>query len=569
MAIRGNDSVPYLTQQIIPYIGNKRRLLPLIKRAIQYADPSGERGGRFLDLFSGSGIVSRLAKYLGYEVYANDWECYSYLLTYAYICIDHSELKTMYGLWGGIEGIISHLNGLPHPAPQDRYISRYFCPKDDMRPDYRTERLFYTRINGLYIDKVRNEIEKLYPENEITKSNKIHKEKTLLIALLLHGAATHTNTSGVFKAYHKGFGGLSSDALGRIMKPITLVYPQLIDSELRMRAYREDANVIVKEEKFSGRPFDIVYIDPPYNQHQYGSNYHLLNTIALWDTIPLNESLSPGEPRQNRGGIRKDWVKTRSDYCYKDKALKPFEDLIESINAKSILISYSTEGTIPFDRMISICAERGKISLVTDEYVKYRGGRQSLYRLNNNVEFVVIVDTTQKSVRRDLQRIDESILHRKLLLQAKKCYSRKKFEEHFRVDHVTTSIVFKEGGRDVTIGTRGLYRIDERGLESVVNALSGKAKKKLLELLLLCECRDMAEEIDETIRVVDEEDDSLQFITHLPTALKKICHRKYRDLFYYYLRKITLLRERHPCSYSRIERKIREIEELGRKRFNA
>ena len=569
MPIRGNDSVPYLTQQIIPYIGNKRRLLPLIKRAIQCADPSGERGGRFLDLFSGSGVVSRLAKYLGYEVYANDWEYYSYLLIYAYICIDNSELKEMYGLWGGIEGILSHLNGLPHPAPQNQYISRYFCPKDDMRPDYRTERLFYTRLNGLFIDKVRNEIDKLYPERESTKSEKLHKEKTLLIALLLHGAATHTNTSGVFKAYHKGFGGLSSDALGRIMKPITLVYPQLIDSELRMRAYKEDANIIVKAGTFSGRPFDIVYIDPPYNQHQYGSNYHLLNTIALWDTIPLNESLSPGKPRQNRGGIRKDWVKTRSDYCYKDKALRAFEDLIENINAKSILISYSTEGTIPFDRMISICAERGKVSLVTDEYVKYRGGRQSLYHLNNNVEFVIIVDTTRRSVRRDLQRIDESILYRKLLLQAKKCYSRKRFEEYFRVAPVTSSIGFKEGGTDVTIGTRGLYRIDERSFESVVNALCGKAKKKLLELLLLCECRDMAEEIDETIRVLDECDDSLQFITHLPTALKKICHRKYRDLFYDYLRKIKLLRERHPSPYSRIEGKIAEIEDLGRKRFNA
>jgi len=315
--IRGNDSVPYLTQQIIPYIGNKRRLLPLIKRAIQCADPSGERGGRFLDLFSGSGVVSRLAKYLGYEVYANDWEYYSYLLIYAYICIDNSELKEMYGLWGGIEGILSHLNGLPLPAPQDQYISRYFCPKDDMRPDYRTERLFYTRINGLFIDKVRNEIDKLYPENEITKSEKLHKEK----------------------------------------------------------------------------------------------------------------------------------------------ALRAFEDLIESISAKSVLISYSTEGTILFDRMISICADRGKVSLVTDEYVKYRGGRQSLYHHNNNVEFVIIVDTTRRSVRRDLRRIDESILYRNLLLQAKKCYSRKRFEEYFRVTPVTSSIGFKEGGRDVTTGTRGLYRI--------------------------------------------------------------------------------------------------------------
>jgi len=33
--------------------------------------------------------------------------------------------------------------------------------------------------------------------------------------------------------------------------------------------------------------------------------------------------------------------------------------------------------------------------------------------------------------------------------------------------------------------------------------------------------------------------------------------------------KIRLLRERHPFPYSRIEGKIAEIEDLGRKRFNA
>jgi adenine-specific DNA-methyltransferase len=564
ISMSADKPVPYLTQQIIPYIGNKRRLLPLIKKAVDLALPGGSQGKRFLDLFSGSGVVARLAKYLGFEVAANDWEHYSYILTYAYLCIDRRELEAMFTLWGGVEGIIAHLNSLPRP--QHEYIARYFCPKDDERPDYRTERLFYTRYNGLFIDKVRNEIESLYPEREVESDEKLYKEKVLLLALLLYGAATHTNTSGVFKAYHKGFGGHSRDALGRIMKPITLPYPQLIDSERRMRVYREDAKIVVKAESAADRPYDIVYLDPPYNQHQYGSNYHMLNTIVLWDAIPMNESISPGKGGQNRAGIRKDWVKTRSDYCYRDRALAAFEDLIGSINSHNILISYSTEGTIPFDSMIDVCAARGKVSLVTDEYVKYRGGRQSLYRLNNNVEFVIIVDMTKRSAGSDRRRIDESILYRKLLLQAKKCYSRERLEEHFLVDPVSCSIGIGDGGSAYWIVTKYLHRIDEKSFESVVERLSGRERKKLLELLLLCECREMTEEIDETIRVLDGGGGDT-FVLRLPTALKKICHRKYEELFYRYLAKIKYLKNLYPSLYPRIEGKVSEIEALATRRF--
>ena len=61
--------------QLIPYIGNKRKLLDLIQRALSYS--ATPRGSTFLDLFAGSGVVSRLAKMLGYRVIANDWEPYT------------------------------------------------------------------------------------------------------------------------------------------------------------------------------------------------------------------------------------------------------------------------------------------------------------------------------------------------------------------------------------------------------------------------------------------------------------------------------------------------------------
>ncbi|MBN2323158.1 MAG: DNA adenine methylase [Spirochaetes bacterium] len=571
--MHSDEDCAYLTAQIIPYIGNKRRLLGLLRRAIYEA--VGEVTGRmtFLDLFSGSGVVSRLAKYLGFEVFSNDWERYSYVINFAHLCINRSDLRGMYREWGGIDGARMYFNTLPPPSPDEEYIARYFCPKNDSCPDYRTERLFYTRKNGIFIDKVRNEIEKLYPEASLCEDTVHSREKTLLLALLLHGAATHTNTSGVFKAYHKGFGGLSQDALSRILRPISLPHPVLMDSNRTMHVYKENANDLVRGRRFSHEPFDIAYIDPPYNQHQYGSNYHMLNTIALWDALALNERIVPGKPGQNRGGIRADWVKTRSEYCYKNRAVSAFSDLIGHTNARRILISYSTEGIIPFDRLIDLCAKRGMVRILTNEYVKYRGGRQSLNRLNNNIELVIIVNTEKKSTGRDIVKIERSVLYRKLLLQAKKCYSKKRLERYFDADPLSGRIRFTERDDSCSIETDRLFKIDEKSLETAIGALSESGKKTLYDRLQHCECRDAAERIDETIRAVLEKKEcdpasAAAHILALPGWLKKICYKKYETLYFRCLERIKQLEVLAPDSYARIAKKIMEVERLSRKRFS-
>ena len=56
-AIRTNE---YVFHQLIPYLGNKRKLLGLIHQAIAKTKVSPI--GTFLDLFACSGFVSRLAK---------------------------------------------------------------------------------------------------------------------------------------------------------------------------------------------------------------------------------------------------------------------------------------------------------------------------------------------------------------------------------------------------------------------------------------------------------------------------------------------------------------------------
>ena len=120
---------------------------------------------------------------------------------------------------------------------------------------------------------------------------------------------------------------------------------------------------------------DIAYLDPPYNQHQYGSNYHVLNTIAFNDKPSVAPTIYIEGKKTDKSAIRKDWMNTKSLYCYKQTAVSQFKDLIESLRARYILVSYSNDGIIDFDEMLKILSHKGKLDIVTSTYTKYRGGK--------------------------------------------------------------------------------------------------------------------------------------------------------------------------------------------------
>ena len=121
--------------------------------------------------------------------------------------------------------------------------------------------------------------------------------------------------------------------------------------------------------------------------------------------------------------------------------------------------------------------------LVTNEYITYRGGRQSPYRLNNNIEFVVIVNTEKKSTGGDIAKIESRILHRKLLLQAKKAYSKERLKKLFDADPVTKSIMFREKNDTCLIDTNGFYKIDGRSLEKALEGISEEGMRGLYDRL--------------------------------------------------------------------------------------
>ncbi len=123
--------------------------------------------------------------------------------------------------------------------------------------------------------------------------------------------------------------------------------PAFWDNGLENLVFREDAQALA--ERLARQPIDIAYLDPPYNQHPYGSNYHVLNSVALWDKPALSKQITRG----TKAAIRPDWrTERRSAYNYRDEAARAYDRLLDTIRARYILTSYSTDGMIPLESLL-------------------------------------------------------------------------------------------------------------------------------------------------------------------------------------------------------------------------
>jgi adenine-specific DNA-methyltransferase len=383
----------YVFHQLIPYIGNKRKLLGLITQAI--SQTSVTPPATFLDLFAGSGVVSRMAKKIGFHVLANDWEPYAQVINGCYIAANQSP---PFSALGGYDSAIATLNALP---PQEDWITRHLCPASDDHYDIHSDRLFYTRANGMKLDAVRLQIERWRQQRVISV-----QEERCLLAPLLYQACYVSNTSGVFKGFHNGWGGQTGTALYRILSHLTLSPAIFCDNGQANTVFQQDALTLAQTLRRERTSVDIAYLDPPYNQHPYGSNYHVLNTLTLWDKPGLTEKIQG----RNKAAIREDWrTMRRSAYNHSAQAERAYADLIESLDARFILTSYSTDGLIPLTKMLEICTQRGHTQCISQGYKRYRVSSQRFSKKPMTVEFVMIVDTQKAHVGPDAAELAHEI----------------------------------------------------------------------------------------------------------------------------------------------------------------
>jgi adenine-specific DNA-methyltransferase len=329
------------------YIGSKYKLSNFINKTICSVVGEDLSDKIFCDIFAGTGIVGRNFKKSAKKVIANDFEYYSYILNKNYIG-NHRMIPNK-------EKYIEKLNSIKEV---EGFIYNNYCAGSG------SERQYFSDENGKKIDAIRQQIEKWKITQEI--SDEIYY---YLMASLLESADKVANTASVYGAFLKHLKGTAQ-------KEMILKSADFIVNNNEHNVFNEDSNELIK--RIEG---DILYLDPPYNARQYGANYHLLNTIALYDNfIPKGKT-----------GLR-DYNK--SQYCSKNSVETAFEELIKNANFKYIFLSYNNEGLMSVDDVKNIMSKYGQYNLETINYQRFRADKEESrnHKANKTEEYLHILE---------------------------------------------------------------------------------------------------------------------------------------------------------------------------------
>lgn len=310
------------------YIGSKHTLAPFICQTI-FATLGRQSGFSYAEIFGGTGSIARNLKPHLTACTVNDVEPYSHALLRHYI----GNTQPL-----DLRAQTAELNALPGT---DGLIYTNYCAGSG------SGRQYFSDANGRRIDAIRQQLTAWRTAGSVTED-----AYYALLAMLLEAADKVANTASVYGAFLKH---LKRSA----QSPLTLLVPEVNPTTGTTAVYNEDANALIS--RLSG---DVLYLDPPYNARQYGANYHLLNTITLYDDF---------EPR-GLTGLR---PYTRSPWCSRKTVAKTLETLIELADFEYIFLSYNNEGLLTLDEVRDVFAAHGTYTLATKAYSRFRADKEA------------------------------------------------------------------------------------------------------------------------------------------------------------------------------------------------
>ncbi len=311
---------------MIKYLGSKRRLVPVLEAV---AASSGAH--RALDLFTGTTRVAQAFKRLGMEVTAVDLARYAEVFARCYVETDATVLPQ-----GELARALAYLNALPGSAG---YVTDTFCRRAR----------FFQPFNGERIDAIRDAIQSRYAGTPL---------EPVLLTSLIEAADRVDSTVGLQMAFVKQWAQ-------RSYKRLELTAPHLLPGT--GRALRGDARALVG----TLGSFDVAYLDPPYNQHRYFTNYHVWETLVAWDS-PAHygvacKRLDARDPA------------TRSDFNSKRTMPSALADTVSSVDCGLLLLSYNDESWVTVDELERMCSHHREIVTLSFESARYVGARIGIH----------------------------------------------------------------------------------------------------------------------------------------------------------------------------------------------
>ncbi|MDO5722587.1 MAG: DNA adenine methylase [Actinomycetaceae bacterium] len=310
------------------YLGSKRVLVPVLEKLAK-----GSEAKTAVDLFTGTTRVAQAFKKQGIHTTAADIASYSHVLAQTYIATDAKQIDG-----DELQQVIERLNALPG---YDGYITRTYC--ENAR--------FFQPHNGRRIDAIRDTIEADYAHSPL---------RPLLLTSLLEAADRVDSTTGVQMAYLKKWAP-------RSYRNMELRVPELIPGP--GKAIHADATKLVRELPAT----DLLYLDPPYNQHRYYTNYHIWETLVRWDA-PQTYGVA-----QKRLDAREEH--TKSIFNSKPRMKAAFFQLLQDANAQIVVVSYNNEAWITAEEMTRELYENGHedVRLLEFDHARYVGARIGIY----------------------------------------------------------------------------------------------------------------------------------------------------------------------------------------------
>ena len=315
---------------MIKYLGSKRTLVPRIAQVMSVlAQHAGARS--VIDLFSGTSRVGHALKAAAFQVHSNDHNAYAATLARCYVQADREHVEA------DALKLIAELNALPG-APG--YFTDTFCEKS---------RFFHPK-NGARVDAMREAIAQKHLPPEL---------EAVLLVSLMEAADRVDSTTGVQMAYLKQWAARASN-------DIQLRMPDVLP---QARAGKGSAHQLDAADAVAALRADVAYLDPPYNQHKYLGNYHIWESLVLWDKPEVY-------------GIackRIDCKERDSAFNSRTHSLASLKHVIERTQADHLIVSFNNEGYFDRETIESLLAARGEVVVIETDFKRYVGAQIGIY----------------------------------------------------------------------------------------------------------------------------------------------------------------------------------------------
>ena len=343
---------------MIKYLGSKRTLLPTICSIVQSLPDVRS----CIDLFSGTSRVGHALKGKGFQVFSNDLNTYAMTLARCYVQADREE-------W--VEEAARIIEFCNQIEGKEGYFTETFCKNSR----------FFQPKNGAKVDAIREWIETQDFEPEL---------KSIILVSLMEAADRVDSTTGVQMAYLKSWAPRAHNNLKMVM-------PKVLSRAKYGKSKAHQMDALDASKRLSA---DLAYLDPPYNQHKYLGNYHIWESLVCWDKPDV----------YGIANKRVDVKERKSAFNSKPRAAKMMKEVINNLDARYLVVSFSDEGYISRDEMVEVLSARGHVCVKTKDYKRYVGAQIGIHSTDgrkvgsvshlSNKEYIFVVAENQADLTR-------------------------------------------------------------------------------------------------------------------------------------------------------------------------